>query len=154
MTLDETKGDKELKKHMDLICEAYPDCKRIRDTFREFHDIIIVAPKIEDRTAEKREEGVENLKKFIAKHREDELMGFAKSLDEDLPYVTNAIMMDESSGGVEGRNNKVKVYEKLHFGRASRETLEPHLQFAFMYTAENFSMYELVPELMEELKSA
>ena len=151
MTLDEKKMDKDLADCLDVICKEYPVCETIRTTFKEFHDIIIVDKDIDKRTPEKCAKALENLQAFIAKHKEDELRGFAKSLQSDIRCVSNAITMRENSGGVEGRNCKYKAYLRASYGHIKRETLEQKLKLGFMYTSSEFSFAEIAPWLVQDL---
>ena len=151
MTLDKKKEDKELAPYLDFICTARPECKTIRSTFKEFHDIIIVEKDMDKRTPEKCEKALEDLDAFIAKHQDDELQGFASSLKKDITCISNAIKMRENSGGVEGRNCKYKQYLRNCYGHVPVETLELKLKLGFMYTGADFSIAEIAPWLVQEL---
>ena len=149
MTLDESKKDKELSPYIDMICDAYPVCKTVKETFKDFHDCIIAAPQIEDRTNEKRQKCIENLDAFIEKHKDDVLCGFASHLKSDLECIRNAILTDYHSGGVEGRNLRVKCYERISFGKGKITTLEKRLKLGFMYTDDSFSIGDVAPWLID-----
>ena len=151
MTLDEKKQDKALAPYLDKICETYPACKAVRDTFEEFHDIIIVDKKISDRTPVKCQEGIEGLHAFIEKHKDDELSAFANSLKSDIRCVSNAITMRESSGAVEGRNCKYKEFLRTAYGHIKLETLEQKLKLGFMYTSSDFSFDEIAPWFAQDM---
>ena len=148
MTLDEKKLDQSLAPHLDLICKTYPVCETIRSTFKEFHDIIIVDKEMDKRTPEKCEKALKDLDAFIKKHQNDNLKGFANSLQSDIKCVSNAITTLYNSGGVEGRNCKYKAVLRSSYGHIPVETLEQKLKAGFMYTGTDFSLSEIAPWLV------
>ena len=151
MTLDEKKKDPKLDPYLDKICEEYPACESIRSISKEFHDIIIVDKKMADRTEEKCNAAVEKLDVFIQNHRNDELSGFADSLENDIECIKYAITLPYNSGGVEGRNCKYKTILRTFYGHVPLATLEQKLKLEFMYTSEGFSFAEIAPWLVTEL---
>ena len=67
---------------------------------------------------------------FIDKYKISEiklLAGFAKSLENGLEAVENAVTSPLSNGFVEGTNNKVKMIKRMMYGRCSCKLLAAKL---------------------------
>ena len=152
LTIDYDKMDKDVAICLPKICELYPDCQYIMDTFKRFHDILIVAPKIEYRTDAARRQALKHLDLFLEDINGTPLQSFHDSVTHDKKCIQNAIMHSESSGPIEGRNLRVKLWMRISGGKLKHETLEIKLKLAFMFPSESFTIEELDPSLGSRLK--
>lgn len=98
------KKDKRIRKNIRAIKQAYPVAERIHKLFQEFHKILMG----------KKEEEID---KYIRKYESSEIQSFCRSIKKDIGPVKNAISFCESSGFVEGNNNKLKLIKRSVYGR-------------------------------------
>ena len=69
---------------------------------------------------------------FIDKYKKSkvkELRSFAKSLENDMDAVENAVAYDYSNGFVEGTNSRLKMIKRTMYGKCNRELLEAKLRY-------------------------
>ena len=133
-TIDDEKKDKSLDPFLPLILEAYPICTEVRDTYRQFHDAIMG-------------NDPEAIDRFIEDHKTGVLKNFVQGLQHDLASIHNAIRLPDSSGFVEGCNNKMKVIKRLFYGRSKQHNLEVRLKLAYLFCREGFDIYQVFPWL-------
>jgi transposase len=62
---------------------------------------------------------VDQLENFINKYKTSTIKGFIDGIEKDIEPAKNAITRDESSGFVEGNNNKFKLIKRILYGRAN-----------------------------------
>lgn len=123
--------DKELGKYIDLIKEKFPAVSRVEREFREFHAILMGnAP--------------EKVDEFLEKYSVGELAGFCNGIKRDIAPVKNAISHPESSGFVEGNNNKFKLLKRIVYGRSGLVNLAKKCKLAFMPQTDGFSLQALL----------
>ena len=68
--------------------------------------------------------------RFIEKYRGSGiklLSGLARSFEDDIDAILNAISSRLSNGFVEGTNNKLKMVKRTMYGRCSRKLLAAKL---------------------------
>lgn len=126
-----TKRNQELGKYIDLIKEKYPVVGFVEEAFKEFHAIIMG-------------DDPERLEGFLEKYEDGRLFSFCKGIRRDMTAVKNAIIYAESSGFVEGNNNKFKVIKRTVYGRSGLENLEKKCKLAFMAKKESFNLHSLI----------
>lgn len=126
-----TKKDKELGKYIDAIKEKYPTASYVETVFKEFHGIIMgnSPEKIDD---------------FLKQYEESSISAFCNGIKKDIAPVKNAISYPESSGFVEGNNNKFKLIKRIVYGRSGLVNLSKKCKLAFMPKDENFTLYSLI----------
>lgn len=116
-----TKKDKNIDKYTYLIKDKYPIINEIINVYDDFYNIFkekninfldnfiikyeTTAPNTQD------DENIENLKSGI--------QGFIKSIKKDITPIKAAISFNESSGFVEGNNNKFKLIKRILYGRCN-----------------------------------
>ncbi len=128
-----TKKDKFLEEHEAEILTKYPESQKIVNAYTDFYEVIMgnsVGKLIElcNRT--------DHLK---------EVAGFYKHiLDVDLEAVSNAIRYTFSSGFVEGNNNRMKLIERIGYGRMKLKTLIHKAMLAMYSTLEGFKLGGIV----------
>lgn len=64
--------------------------------------------------------------KFVEKYRDSGiklLSGLARSFEDDIDAILNAISSRLSNGFVEGTNNKLKMVKRTMYGRCGRKLL-------------------------------
>ena len=128
----EPSKDKEIEPYLDAILEKYPLCGEIRDTFKDFYDVIMG-------------EDADELDALIEKYRDSRLGGFWQSIERDRIPIRNAILYTYSSGFVEGCNHKFKLIKRILYGRCGLKNLEIRTKLAFDVSREGFSLQALLP---------
>ena len=123
--------DPELGKYIDIIKEAYPIASYVETVFKNFHRIIMG-------------NSPEEIDVFIEQYEESLLSTFCKGLKKDIAPVKNAISHPESSGFVEGNNNKFKLLKRIVYGRSGLVNLSKKCKLAFLSKNEDFSLGNLV----------
>ncbi len=120
--------DKNIEKHFSLIKEKYPIINEITNVYNDFYNIFHekkeyllndfikkYEPKdiINNNTGEviELDDNIENIKSGI--------QGFIKSIKKDIAPIKAAISLPESSGFVEGNNNKFKLIKRILYGRCN-----------------------------------
>ncbi len=101
-----TAKDNELGNYINTIKEKYPIAAYVETVFKEFHAITMGS-------------SPEKIDYFIEQHSEGRISVFCNSLKKDIVPVKNAISHPESSGFVEGNNNKFKLLKRIVYGRSS-----------------------------------
>lgn len=126
-----TQKDSELGQYIDVIKEKYPIASYIETIFKEFHGIIMG-------------DSPEKLDIFIEQYAESRISVFCNGIKKDIAPVKNAISHPESSGFVEGNNNKFKLIKRIVYGRSGLVNLSKKCKLAFMPKDENFSLSSLI----------
>lgn len=123
--------DKELGKYIDTIKETYPIAAYVETVFKDFHRIIMgnSPDRIDD---------------FIKQYEESSISVFCNGLKRDITPVKNAISHPESSGFVEGNNNKFKLIKRIVYGRSGLVNLSKKCKLAFMPKDETFTLHSLI----------
>ena len=123
------KGTKneELEKYIDVIKEKYPVAIYVETVFKEFHGIIMG-------------NDPEQLETFLEKYDKGRLSAFCNGIKRDIAPVKNAISHPESSGFVEGNNNKFKLLKRIVYGRSGLVNLAKKCKLAFMPKDANFNL--------------
>lgn len=118
-TLDEKKKEKFNQKHLELIRLHFPIAEWIYQINLEFHEIIMNG-------------NAEQLDDFIDIYIGGKLKKFCNGLKQDIAAVKNAITCQESSGVVEGSNNKFKNLKRIVYGRSGLVNLRKKCLLAFI----------------------
>ena len=125
---DRVKKDKNIEKYISLIKEKYPIINEIINVYNDFYNIFKekkeslydefinkyeLKENINPETGEILEidDNIENVKSGI--------QGFIKSIKKDITPIKAAISFNESSGFVEGNNNKFKLIKRILYGRCN-----------------------------------
>ena len=123
--------DKELGKYIDLIREKFPAASYVENIFKEFHAILMGNEP-------------EKIDGFLEKYSDGELTAFCNGIKKDIAPVKNAISHPESSGFVEGNNNKFKLLKRIVYGRSGLVNLAKKCKLAFMPQTDGFSLQSLL----------
>mgnify|MGYP003371003642 FL=1 len=123
--------DKELEKYIDMIKEAYPIASYVETVFKDFHEIIMG-------------KSPEKIDDFIKQYEDSSIFVFCNGLKKDIAPVKNAISHPESSGFVEGNNNKFKLIKRIVYGRSGLVNLSKKCKLAFMPKDEAFTLGSLI----------
>jgi transposase len=111
--------------------KAYPVLLELELNYLEFHSIIMG----NDR---------DSLDDYIS-NQENGLLGkFISGLKKDIAPIKNAISFKESSGMVEGNNNKFKLIKRIGYGRFNLPNLFKKCWLAFKTDSEKFDIRELL----------
>lgn len=125
------KRNEELGKYIDVIKETYSVAEWVETVFKEFHEIIMG-------------NDANKIDVFIQKYKDSKIKSFCNGLEKDIAPVKNAISYSESSGFVEGNNNKFKLIKRIVYGRSGLVNLEKKCKLAFLPKNEDFSLIDLV----------
>ncbi|QNM11905.1 MULTISPECIES: transposase [Erysipelotrichaceae] len=60
-----------------------------------------------------------NYQTLSKKYRESRVKGFIGGIEKDIALIKNAISLPNSSGFVEGNNNKFKLIKRILYGRSN-----------------------------------
>lgn len=123
--------DKELEKYIDTIKDTYPVAAYVETVFKNFHIIIMG-------------NSPEKIDAFIEQYEESRISTFCNGLKKDIAPVKNAISHPESSGFVEGNNNKFKLIKRIVYGRSGLVNLSKKCKLAFMPKDETFNLCSLI----------
>lgn len=133
------KHNKVIQEHMLKIIEKYPIVKKVIEIYNDFHSAIMGTDP-------------DKLDEFITKHdsRIDEadpsksyfspIQPFINGLKKDITPAKNAISYPESSGYVEGNNNKFKVIKRILYGRSKLVNLFRKSYLCFSFGKEGFNL--------------
>ena len=122
------KKDINIEKNIQIIKEKYPMINNIVDIYNDFYNIFVKKEEnllddfiqkyeskiiINENTGEVDEidDNIENIKSGIG--------GFIKSIKKDIVPIKASISFPESSGFVEGNNNKFKLIKRILYGRCN-----------------------------------
>ncbi len=121
--------DKTITKYLNIIKEKYPVIDEIINVYNDFYNIFKVKDEslldkfinkysinkynVDEETGEiiEIDDNIENVKSGID--------GFIKSIKKDIAPVKSAISYNESSGFVEGNNNKFKLVKRILYGKSN-----------------------------------
>ena len=123
--------NEELGKYIDVIKEKYPVATYVETVFKEFHGIIMG-------------NDPEQIETFLKKYDKGKLSVFCNGIKRDIAPVKNAISHPESSGFVEGNNNKFKLLKRIVYGRSGLVNLTKKCKLAFMPKDANFNLNSLL----------
>ena len=79
-------------------------------------------------------------RKGDSKDYESPIPSFINGLKKDILPAKNAISFSESSGFVEGNNNKLKLVKRILYGRANLVNLFRRCYLCFSFKKANFSL--------------
>ena len=109
------------------ILNKYPKIKALRDYFVDYHSAVMG----DDPMA---------IELFAENCRFPEFKGFHDTLKRDMKAVKAAVQYMESSGLVEGGNNKYKTILRAHYGRLKIETLNQACVFSSWHARPHFQL--------------
>lgn len=123
-----------LIKYIDVIKSKYPIIEELKLLYNEFHAILMGDdPSLLDGYIQENEQNpIKPIKSFI------------NGLKSDIESVKNAIYYEESSGFVEGNNNKFKLIKRILYGRANLDNLFKKVFFTFKINDPNFNVKEII----------
>ena len=139
---DEDK-DETIANYFHQITEKYPIVKKCQEIYDEFHSIIMGSDP-------------DKIDKFISDHlvessADDDIedidsgiSGFAASIKKDIHPIKNAISFSESSGFVEGNNNKFKLVKRILYGRANLVNLFRKSYLVFRFDKPDFDITSII----------
>ncbi len=123
---EKIKKDKTIDKYISIIKEKYPVINEIINVYNDFYNIFKIKDEslldeflakyeiiINHKTGEVLEfdDNIENVKSGIN--------GFIKRIKKDIAPIKAAISYNESSGFVEGNNNKFKLVKRILYGKSN-----------------------------------
>jgi hypothetical protein len=125
------KKDGTVSLYYDRIKEKFPVVETVEKMFLEFHAAIMG----------KDPDAIDG---FCEKYGDTEISSLCDSIARDIASVRNAVSMEESSGFVEGCNNKFKLVKRTLYGRAGLPNLGKKCKLAFAAKAPGFSLADLL----------
>lgn len=116
-----------VRKYIHLIKEKYPAVKELDEIYTLFHYVLMNNKEDE-------------LDLFIEQYVNSSVSTFVNGLKKDIHPAKNAISFRESSGFVEGNNNKFKLIKRILYGRSKLSNLFCKCYPAFLIGKENFEL--------------
>src|SRR5690606_27591413 len=107
------KLDENERRFLDMVLEASPSAREAYSLLQEFRRIL----------TERRADALRAWLDQAARSSLAPLRGFARSLEQDMDAVMNALTYPWSNGRVEGCINKLKLLKRQMYGRAGIELL-------------------------------
>jgi hypothetical protein len=126
-----TKKDKTIGEHIDIIKAKFPAVEMVQTMFLSFHSVLMGGD-------------ADALDGFMDSYGESEIAGFCNGIKKDIAPVRNAITMEESSGFVEGCNNKFKFIKRAMYGRSKLPHLTQKCRLAFAAKRQGFNLFDLI----------
>jgi len=126
-----TKKSELVAQNFEIIKEKYSIVAILQEIYDEFYDILMGS--IPD-----------ELDSFIHKYKDSVIETYIDRMITDIISIKNAISRHESSGFVEGNNNKFKLIKRILYGRANLANLFKKCYVAFKINAEDFDLTKLL----------
>ena len=127
----EEKDRDEIKKYIEIIKEHYEIIGLLEQAYNNFYKILMG-------------KDADQLETFIKEYEESPIKGFVVGIKKDIAPVKNAISYNESSGFVEGNNNKFKLIKRILYGRSHLVNLFKKCYVAFQTKHKDFSLEKLL----------
>ncbi|MBB6716904.1 transposase, partial [Clostridium gasigenes] len=127
---EETKGDG-LEKHIEAIKKRYDIVNVLKNAYYSFYTTLMG-------------NDPNQLETFINDYESSPIKGFIDGIKKDIAPVKNAISHSESSGFVEGNNNKFKLIKRILYGRANLVNLFKKCYVTFQVKCKDFSLQKLI----------
>jgi len=124
------KKNKIIESYINQLEEKYPIIKETREIYESFYEILMGDDK-------------DKLDTFITKYKESILKGFIEGIEKDIAPIKNAISFPNSSGFVEGNNNKFKLIKRILYGRSSIVNLFRKCYVPFLMNNIDFEIMNL-----------
>lgn len=125
--------------NLNLIEEKYPIVKIVKEIFDDFYTSIMGdnPNKLDDFISryETKKDKTDESKNYISP-----IPSFINGLKKDILPAKNAISFPESSGFVEGNNNKFKLIKRIVYGRANLVNLFNKCYLCFSFKRVNFTL--------------
>jgi len=125
------KKDATIAQYLVIVKEKYKIVVTLEEAYDEFYELLMG-------------DDPDKLDGFVAKYKGSIIDGFVEGIRRDIAPVKNAISRDESSGFVEGSNNKFKLIKRILYGRANLSNLFKKSYVAFQAKLQNFNLRQLV----------
>ncbi|SDO92346.1 Transposase [Clostridium gasigenes] len=127
---EETKADG-LEKHIEAIKKRYDIVNVLKNAYYSFYTTLMG-------------NDPNQLETFINDYESSPIKGFIDGIKKDISPVKNAISHSESSGFVEGNNNKFKLIKRILYGRANLVNLFKKCYVTFQVKCKDFSLQKLI----------
>lgn len=117
--------------YKDIVESALPVVKRASDIYTEFHSAIMGT-------------SIKAMDDFLNKYETSEISAFCTKIKEDIAAVDAAISSSISSGLVEGNNNKIKLLERIVYGRTNFINFFKKCRLVFLESTGNLDLDEFL----------
>uniref|UniRef100_UPI001B8849D5 transposase n=1 Tax=Companilactobacillus furfuricola TaxID=1462575 RepID=UPI001B8849D5 len=117
--------------YKDIIESAFPVVKRASEIYTEFHFAIMGT-------------NIKAMDDFLDKYETSEISSFCTKIKEDIAAVDAAISSPISSGLVEGNNNKIKLLERIVYGRTNFINFFKKCRLVFLESTGNLDLDEFL----------
>lgn len=129
---EKIKVNKTVEKYIGIIKEKYSVITELEEIYSEFYDILM------------NNNDPSLLDGFIAKYEDSKLEGFINGIKKDIAPVKNAISYQQSSGFVEGNNNKFKLIKRILYGRSETVNLFRKCYLPFLVTHQDVDLMKTI----------
>lgn len=117
--------------YKDIIESAFPVVRRASEIYTEFHSAIMGTK-------------TKSMDDFLDKYENSEIATFCTKIKEDIAAVHAAISSPISSGFVEGNNNKIKLLERIVYGRTNFSKFFKKCRLAFLESTGKLNLNEFL----------
>jgi len=121
-----------IEQHINMIKEKYRIVNEIETIFTSFYKIIMG-------------DDEDKLNDFLETYQDSKISSFCNGIKKDIVPVKNSISFTESSGFVEGNNNKFKLIKRIVYGRSKLVNLSKKCFLAFSIKRPSFNLLDLIP---------
>ncbi|WP_367891872.1 transposase [Thomasclavelia spiroformis] len=125
--------NKIIEEHINILENKYPVIQEMREIYNDFYETIMGSD-------------CEALDIFISKYKESRLKTLIEGIEKDIAPIKNAISFPQSSGFVEGNNNKFKLIKRILYGRSKIVNLFRKCYLPFLMNNTDFKLMDLLKE--------
>ena len=123
---NEKKKVTDSEEYLKIIKKTYPVVDEIERIYKDFYATLMGAD-------------VKKLDDFIHDYKKSVLSSFVEGIEKDIAPIKNAISYPNSSGFVEGNNNKFKLIKRILYGRSGIVNLFRKCYLPFYVTTLTFN---------------
>lgn len=120
-----------IEEYMNILEDKYPIILEMRKIYNDFYGTIMGSD-------------CEALDTFISKYKESRLKMLIEGIEKDIAPIKNAISFPQSSGFVEGNNNKFKLIKRILYGRSKIVNLFRKCYLPFLMNNTDFQLMDLL----------
>ena len=123
--------NKIIEEHISILEDKYPIIKEMRKIYHDFYETVMGSD-------------CEALDIFISEYKESRLKTLIEGIEKDIAPIKNAISFPQSSGFVEGNNNKFKLIKRILYGRSKIVNLFRKCYLPFLMNNSVFQLMDLL----------
>lgn len=123
--------NKIIEEHISILEDKCPIIKEMRKIYHDFYETVMGSD-------------CEALDIFISEYKESRLKTLIEGIEKDIAPIKNAISFPQSSGFVEGNDNKFKLIKRILYGRSKIVNLFRKCYLPFLMNNSDFQLMDLL----------